>query len=62
LPGAIFVRFAAFVAAQSALLYGYVLWGGIKETRHAWALPLLVAVAVPTVERGSPRQMIRSPR
>jgi hypothetical protein len=42
---------AAFIAAQSALLYGYALWGGIKEVGTAWALPLLAAV-VPSAVRG----------
>lgn len=41
---------AAIVAAQSALLYGYALWGGIKELGTAWAVPLLAAV-VPTAVR-----------
>jgi hypothetical protein len=41
---------AAFIAAQSALLYGYALWGGIKELGTAWALPLL-AVLVPQAVR-----------
>ena len=41
---------AAFVAAQSALLYGYALWGGIKELGTAWAVPLL-AVLVPPAAR-----------
>lgn len=41
----------AFVAAQSALLYGYALWGGIKELGTAWAVPLLAAL-VPSTARG----------
>ena len=49
----------AFVAAQSALLYGYVLWGGIKEA-VATALIALAAALVPTLlERmTSPRAAI----
>jgi len=35
---------AAFVAGQAALLYGYALWGGMKELGTAWALPLLFSV------------------
>lgn len=36
---------AAFGAAQSALLFGYALWGGIKELAVALAIALLAAVA-----------------
>ncbi len=35
----------AFVAAQPALLYGYSLWGGIKEMTAAFLLALGVALA-----------------
>ena len=35
----------AFLAAQSALLYGYSLWGGIKELTAAFLLVLGVALA-----------------
>jgi len=35
---------AAFVAAQPALLYGYALWGGIKEVPAAALIPLVVAL------------------
>ena len=38
--------FAAFVAAQPAILFGYSLWGGIKEVAGAWLLALL-AVLLP---------------
>ena len=41
---------AAVVGAQSALLYGYALWGGIKEMGTAWALPVLAAL-VPLAAR-----------
>jgi hypothetical protein len=37
---------AAFVAAQPAILFGYSLWGGIKELAGAWLLALL-AVLLP---------------
>lgn len=48
----------AVVAAQSALLYGYALWGGIKEVGTAWALPLLVALVRPALLAGRPRHLI----
>ena len=35
---------AAFLAAQPALLFGYGLWGGIKELSGAWLLALLAAL------------------
>jgi hypothetical protein len=44
------VRFAwqraaiAFFAAQAALLYGYALWGGVKELAAAFLVPTFVAV------------------
>jgi hypothetical protein len=44
--------FAALVAAQAALLYGYALWGGIKELGTTWAVPLLAAL-VPHAVRGT---------
>jgi hypothetical protein len=40
-----------FIAAQSALIYGYSLWGGIKEVAATSMLPLVVACAVPVFER-----------
>ena len=36
-----------FIAAQAALLYGYALWGGVKEVAAAWLLALTVACVVP---------------
>jgi hypothetical protein len=45
---------AAFVGAQAALLYGYALWGGIKELATAWTLPLIAAL-VPAATRGTER-------
>ena len=50
--------FIAFIAAQSALLYGYALWGGIKELGTAWAVPLLVALVVPAVRSERLRALI----
>jgi hypothetical protein len=37
--------FVAFIAAQSALLFGYAAWGGIKELTAAFLLALVVAAA-----------------
>jgi hypothetical protein len=47
----------AFLAAQSALLYGYSLWGGIKELTAAFLLVLAVALAA-TVFRERPRRAV----
>jgi hypothetical protein len=47
---------AAFVGAQSALLYGYALWGGLKEVAGAAAIALTAALVWPAIrERPSPR-------
>jgi hypothetical protein len=35
---------AACIAAQPALLYGYALWGGVKEVPAAAMVPLVVAL------------------
>jgi hypothetical protein len=48
----------AFVAAQSALLYGYALWGGIKELGTAWAVPLLAAVVPLAVRSDRVRHLL----
>ena len=45
----------AFLAAQSALLYGYSLWGGIKELTAAFALALMAALAAAAL-RERPRR------
>jgi hypothetical protein len=45
----------AFIAAQSALLYGYSLWGGVKELAIAALLPLTAAVVVPVLGERTPR-------
>jgi hypothetical protein len=42
---------AAFLAAQPALLYGYALWGGIKELAGALLLALIGALIPWTLER-----------
>lgn len=41
----------AFLAAQPALLYGYSLWGGIKELTAAFLLALGAALAAPLLLR-----------
>jgi hypothetical protein len=52
--------FIAFVAAQSALLYGYSLWGGIKELTVAFLVVLAVALATPMIRKraGGPRELL----
>jgi hypothetical protein len=42
---------AVFIAAQSALLYGYSLWGGIKELSASFVLALGVALAAALLKR-----------
>jgi hypothetical protein len=50
---------AAFVAAQPALLFGYSLWGGIKEVAAAAILPLVAALAAPVLaERVDARKLV----
>jgi hypothetical protein len=44
----------AFFAAQPALLFGYSLWGGIKEMTAAVMLALGVALAAPLLARRPP--------
>lgn len=41
----------AFLGAQPALLYGYYLWGGIKEITAAFLLVLMITLAARTLER-----------
>ena len=48
----------AFVAAQPAILYGYSLWGGIKELALALLLAVLAACVAPLVEDGPARAAI----
>jgi len=51
--------FAAFVAAQPALLYGYAMWGGVKELAAAALVALAAALAPAAVRPGSgPRELI----
>ena len=50
---------AAFLAAQPALLYGYALWGGIKELAGALLLALIGALVPWTLEqRRGPRAVL----
>ena len=50
----------AFLAAQPALLYGYGLWGGIKELTAAFLLVLLAALVAPLLRAAppAPRQLL----
>jgi hypothetical protein len=50
----------AFLAAQPALLYGYSLWGGIKELTAAFLLALGVALTIPLISRRPtrPRELL----
>jgi hypothetical protein len=45
--------FAAFIAAQPALLFGYALWGGVKEVAAAALVALGAALAPAVVRRGA---------
>ncbi len=45
----------AFLSAQPALLYGYGLWGGIKELTAAFTLALTAALAAPLLSRAPGR-------
>src|SRR5690349_13664595 len=45
----------AFLAAQAAVLYGYVLWGGVKEVAGAWLLALVAALVPWTLARPARR-------
>ncbi|HET7510307.1 MAG TPA: hypothetical protein VFJ65_08685, partial [Solirubrobacterales bacterium] len=47
------LAFAAFIAAQPALLYGYALWGGVKEVAAAALVALGAALAPAVVRRGA---------
>jgi hypothetical protein len=44
IPGRGLRAAAAFIAAQPAILFGYALWGGIKELAGAWLLALIAAL------------------
>jgi hypothetical protein len=49
---------AVFVASQSALLFGYALWGGIKELAAAALIALASALVPITVEDGRWRAVL----
>ena len=49
--------FAVFVAAQPAILFGYSLWGGLKEVAGAWLLAMLAVLVPWTLE---PRASVRA--
>ncbi len=42
-----------FIAAQAALIYGYSLWGGIKEVAAALVLLVIAACVLPVIESGA---------
>ncbi|HTX30128.1 MAG TPA: hypothetical protein VMD09_02020 [Solirubrobacteraceae bacterium] len=42
-----------FIAAQATLIYGYSLWGGIKEVAAALVLLVIAASIVPILESGA---------
>ena len=46
--------FVAFIAAQSALLWGYAAWGGTKELTAAFVLALGIALAAELLQREKP--------
>jgi hypothetical protein len=50
----------AFLGAQSALLYGYSLWGGVKELTAAFLLTLMAALAATLLRRrpARPRELL----
>jgi hypothetical protein len=47
----------AFFGAQAALIYGYAMWGGVKEL-FAPSVVLFAVCLVPRVKVGTPRQVI----
>ncbi|HEY7631626.1 MAG TPA: hypothetical protein VH817_13030, partial [Thermoleophilaceae bacterium] len=49
---------AVFIAAQSALLFGYTMWGGVKELATAWLVALLAVLLVPAVRAPSARNLV----
>jgi hypothetical protein len=55
-PGTKVRALVAFLAAQAALLYGYSLWGGIKELTAAFLLSLVAALAAAAI-RGRPSRL-----
>jgi hypothetical protein len=51
----------AFIAAQPAVLFGYLLWGGIKEVLAAAILVTVVGGLVLALERGAPARVALIP-
>lgn len=49
---------AVFIASQSALLFGYTMWGGVKELTTAWLVALLAVLVVPLVRAPSVRLLV----
>lgn len=49
---------AVFIGSQPALLFGYYIWGGIKEMAAAVVLVLLAAVVPPAIRDGRVRALI----
>ncbi len=49
---------AVFIASQSALLFGYTMWGGVKELATAWLVALLAVLLVPAVRAPSVRRLV----
>jgi len=49
---------AVFIASQSALLFGYTMWGGVKEPATAWLVALLAVLLVPAVRAPSARKFV----
>jgi hypothetical protein len=47
-----------FVASQAALLFGYSLWGGIKELSAAWVIALVAATAIPLAAPENPARSV----
>ena len=47
-----------FVGSQPALLFGYYIWGGIKEMAAAWALALIAAFVPASIRAGSLRALL----
>jgi hypothetical protein len=51
----------AFIAAQPAILFGYALWGGVKELTAAVLLGTLAALTVTFVRRGGGARELLAP-
>src|SRR5919204_6060366 len=49
---------AVFIASQPALLFGYTMWGGVKELAAAWLIALLAALLVPALRAPSARRLV----